>query len=67
MVKPPLGQVEMLSPDFEQAANISKRQGEKKGKALAALDHFALLDANAIPERLKQVVKAAYVANGGNA
>jgi CRISPR-associated exonuclease Cas4 len=64
-VKPPLGQVEVLSPDFEQAAGVSKSQGAKKGKALAALDHFESIDAESIPEGLKQLVYAAYGAEGG--
>lgn len=67
MVKTPLGQVEMLSPDFERAAGISKSQGEKKGKALAALDHLTSVDAEKIPEPLKKVVDAAYGVNGGKA
>lgn len=64
LVKTPLGQVEVLSPDFERAAGVSKSQGEKKGKALAALDHFASINSDDIPERLKQVVYAAYGAEG---
>jgi CRISPR-associated exonuclease Cas4 len=40
LVKPGLGSVMMFSPDFEGASGISRTQGEKKGKALAALDHF---------------------------
>jgi putative ATP-dependent endonuclease of the OLD family len=64
LVKPPLGQVEVLSPDFEKAAGVSKSQGEKKGKALAALDHFESIDSESIPERLKQLVYAAYRVQG---
>lgn len=60
LVKSPLGKVEVLRPDFEQAAGVSKSQGEKKGKALAALDHFASVDAENVPEQLKRVVYAAY-------
>jgi len=67
MIKPPLGQVEMLSPDFEKVAGVSRSRGEKKGKALAALDHFELVDKADIPERLKEVVCAAYGVNGGRA
>lgn len=65
LVKPPLGQVEILSRDFEQVAGVSKSQGAKKGKALAALDHFETIDADAVPERLKHLVRAAYAAEGG--
>jgi len=64
LVETPLGQVEMLSPDFETVNGISKSQGEKKGKALAALDHFAAVDQSNIPDRLRQVVYAAFNAQG---
>jgi len=60
LVKAPLGQVEMLSPDFEAVSGVSKSQGERKGKALAALDHFEAVDKSEIPERLCQVVYAAF-------
>jgi hypothetical protein len=43
---------------------VSKSQGEKKGKALAALDHFDAIDKKDIPKRLKQIVAAAYGAEG---
>jgi len=65
LVKTPLGQVAVLSPDFEQVAGVSRSQGEKSGKALAALDHFESVDKAGIPERLKEVVCAAYGVNGG--
>jgi len=60
LVEAPFGQVEMLSPDFEWVSGVSKSQGEKKGKPLAALDHFAALDQSKIPDRLLQVVHAAF-------
>ena len=50
----------MLSPDFETVSGVSKSQGEKKGKALAALDHFEAVDESIIPYRLRQVVYAAF-------
>lgn len=55
-----LGSVEMLSPDFEGLSGVSRNQVEKKGKALAALDHFAELDAEDIPQRLVEAVRNAY-------
>ena len=67
LVKAPLGRVEMLSPDFEEAGGIPKSQGAKKGKALAALDHFEHVNAENIPNRLKEVVHTAYGGNGGKA
>lgn len=64
LVIAPLGQVEMLSPDFETVSGVSKSQGEKRGKALAALDHFEAVDQSKIPDRLRQVVYAAFNAQG---
>jgi len=55
-----IGEIEMLSPDFERLAGVSRTQGEKKGKALAALDHFADRAPEDIPVRLVEVVKKAY-------
>lgn len=55
-----LGAVEMLSPDLEKVAGIPKAQGEKKGKALAALDHFAGKAASEIPKRIAEVVRSIY-------
>lgn len=60
LVEAPLGALEMFSPDFETACGIPKAQGDKKGKALAALEHFCALDATTIPERLKQIVQFAF-------
>jgi len=54
------GCVEVLSPNFEGVAGVSRSQGEKKGKALAALDHFQGLTADNIPARLKEVVGVIY-------
>lgn len=55
-----IGSVEMFSPYFEKVAEVSKNQGEKKGKALAALDHFEDKAIDEIPDRLKAVVEAVY-------
>jgi len=59
-VDPQLGSIEVLSPDFEGVSGVPKHQVEKKGKALAALDHFEKLDANEVPDRLAQAVRNAY-------
>ncbi|MBU0610127.1 MAG: AAA family ATPase, partial [Armatimonadetes bacterium] len=49
----------MVSPDFEGIAGVSKNQGEKWGKPLAAARHFG--DANnAVPAELEQLVREAY-------
>ena len=60
MVQKPIGKVVMLSPDIEGAGGISKSQGKKIGKALAALDHFEAMQIDDIPERLKELVEACY-------
>lgn len=61
-----LGAVEVLAPDFEGVAGVSRSQrNKKKGKALAALDHLSSLDVTNLPERLVDVVMKAYrVADG---
>lgn len=60
LVEAPLGRIEVLSPDLEGASGVSKTQGEKKGKALAALDYFAGQGGDQIPDRLKEIVQSAY-------
>jgi len=60
LVEEPLGQVEILSPDFEDVAGISDKRGRKKGKSLAALDHFEAVGKSDVPERLKEIVYAAF-------
>lgn len=60
LVDAPFGAIEILSPDFEEASRISKSQGARKGKALAALDHFSNIDVDDIPERLKQIINFAF-------
>jgi len=60
LVEGPLGHVLMLSPDFEAVSGVPKSQGEKKGKALAALDYFEALEPSQIPEKLQQLVIEAY-------
>lgn len=55
-----LGEVEVLSPDFEGVSKISKNEGEKKGKALAALDYFGNINESDIPKRLKELLEIVY-------
>lgn len=64
LVEAPLGVVEILAPDLEQVGGISKTQGKRKGKALAALDYFAEKEEGEIPERLCEVVSAVYSVQG---
>ena len=60
LVKSDLGEVEVLAPEFEGVSGISKREGQKKGKALAALDFFENADESEIPHRLKELVEKVY-------
>ena len=55
-----LGQIEVFVQDYDGVAGISKSQGNKKGKPLAALDYFEKVDAAEIPRRIQDVVRAAY-------
>ena len=64
LVDTPLGTIEMLAPDLEQAGGIPKTQGKRKGKALAALDYFAEKDVQDIPDRLLELVCSAYSEQG---
>jgi putative ATP-dependent endonuclease of the OLD family len=59
-VRAPLGQLHLVSPDFEGAAGIPRRAGEIKGKPLAAVDYFAGMTAANIPAEITQLVRAAY-------
>ena len=54
------GRLVVIQPAFEQAAGISISQAEKRGKALAALDHFAGIDVKDIPVQIKEAVEAIY-------
>jgi len=60
LVEAPLGRTEVLSLDFEAVSGVAKAEGERKGKALAALDHFELMDPSMIPDQLQRVVFAVY-------
>lgn len=54
------GQISVCSKDFEGMSGVSKTQAEKKGKALAALEHFQDMAAADIPEKLVNLVRAVY-------
>jgi hypothetical protein len=64
IVNPQLGRVEMFSPDFEGVSGVSRTQGDKKGKALAALNHLQNQAPEEIPPRLREVIKAIYNPTG---
>lgn len=59
-VKAPMGRVCVLGPDLEKAAGVSKSQGDKKGKSLAALDHFEGVDMSELPQCMVEVVEHVY-------
>lgn len=54
------GAVHIFSPDFEGVAGVPKRQIEKKGKPLAALNHLEDMPPESIPTRLIDVVRSIY-------
>lgn len=60
-IDPALGNVSVITLDFEHAAGVSSNQVEKKGKALAALDFFSHKNVNEIPTQLKNVVTTIYL------
>lgn len=60
LVEAPLGAIRVFSPYFERCAGISATAGEKKGKPLAALDHFAAIGAQQVPVRVREIVLEAY-------
>ena len=60
LVDASLGYIEVFVPDFEGVAGVTKSEGDRKGKPLAALDHFEKVDAAQIPARIQDVVREAY-------
>ena len=54
------GSVVVLQPDFEGCGQVSKSQGEKKGKALAALEHFKSVKPDDIPKQLADAIRLVY-------
>jgi putative ATP-dependent endonuclease of OLD family len=52
--------IEVLSPDIEGVAGVSRTQGEKKGKPLAALDHYETKSVDDIPSRMRELVEGLY-------
>lgn len=54
-----LSSIEMLSPDFEEVAGVTKSQVEQKGKPIAAFDRFSD-ETVEIPIRIKGVAEATY-------
>lgn len=49
-----------FDPDFERACGISTSQGDRKGKAIAAMDYLAGLEVNVLPDPLMSCVRLAY-------
>ena len=55
-----LGQIEVVRPRFEEFSGVSVRQGESKGKPLAAIDHFNSLDNADIPSPVAGLVRRVF-------
>jgi len=66
LVSAPLGAVAVMAPDFEKVSGVSRSQGDRKEKALAALDHFDGISADDIPINIKEVLGTAYSAAADN-
>ena len=60
MIDPDLGSVEVLSPDIEGVLEVSRSQGAKKGKALAAIEQLEATTKDELPDRIVEVVRAIY-------
>ena len=54
------GSHHMFTPHFEGLSGISRSQGDKKGKALAALEYFASIENEAIPQKIQDIVRDIY-------
>lgn len=54
------GKVIVLRPDFEKEGGIPKSQGDKKGKALAALDLYNSLPPGDFPKAFTDLINAIY-------
>jgi CRISPR-associated exonuclease Cas4 len=55
-----IGSVAPLKGDFESFAGISRKQGKKKGKSIAALEHFSSIKPEDIPQCLRELVASIF-------
>jgi putative ATP-dependent endonuclease of OLD family len=60
MIDYQIGDVSVISPDCEGASGISRSQGKKMGKAIAALEYYAETKTEDIPQPIKDMVFAVY-------
>jgi putative ATP-dependent endonuclease of OLD family len=60
LMNPAIGEVRCVPIDFEAFAGVSHSQAEKKGKALAALDHLVSLTDENLPRDLVDLVRRIY-------
>ena len=60
LLDPELGRIAVFSPDFEGMSGVSRSQADKKGKAIAALEHLASLPSEELPAELVAAVRGAY-------
>lgn len=56
----PQGAVFVCCKDLESVSGVSRTQGQKKGKALAAIEHFQDMRADDVPEELANLIRAIY-------
>ena len=54
------GTTAAFSPDFEGISGVSKTQGEKCGKALAALEYFNGISDEELPQEMINMIRDAY-------
>lgn len=57
LVMKDLGKTSMISLCFEKWAGVSEKQGKRKGKPLAALEHFARIKDENIPDNVIAMVR----------
>ncbi|MBK1671607.1 hypothetical protein CKO28_26810 [Rhodovibrio sodomensis] len=55
-----IGSQWVFASDFEAACGVSKTAGKKKGKALAALEHFSAVSEAEVPDTFAELVRAIY-------
>jgi putative ATP-dependent endonuclease of the OLD family len=55
-----IGERYILSPDFEGISGVTKRQGDRKGKVIAALEYFSEVRAENIPEEIRNIIRISF-------
>jgi hypothetical protein len=60
MINPTLGSTYVISPDLESACGISRTQGKRRGKVIAALEYFSKAADADVPEQIRRLVEGAF-------